>query len=178
MCIYRSSCQATCQIHCTACTSSFCLHLHCTLTVIKTSVSVCVQSPCEAACQQHCAPCSSSFRLHSDSAYILHEASVCVHAGPPVKQRAKIIVPLALAAFAYTQAVHLPSEQVWNGAIAAVLCNTSETSVCICRASCQAARQDHCAPRAGSFCLHSGCASTPRASLEWSYCCGVVQHHL
>ena len=44
-------------------------------------------------------------------------------AGPPVKQRAKVIVPLALAAFAYTQAVHLPLEQVLNGAIAAVLFN-------------------------------------------------------
>ena len=40
-----------------------------------------------------------------------------------MKQRAKVIVPLALAAFAYTQAVHLPLEQVLNGAIAAVLFN-------------------------------------------------------
>lgn len=45
------------------------------------------------------------------------------YSGPPVKQRAKIIVPLALAAFAYTQAVRLPLEQVLNGAIAAVLFN-------------------------------------------------------
>ena len=44
-------------------------------------------------------------------------------AGPPVKQRAKAIVPFLLAAAAYTQLAHLPLEQILNGAIAAVLFN-------------------------------------------------------
>jgi len=44
-------------------------------------------------------------------------------AGPPVKDRAKLILPFVLAALAYTQVAHLPLEQILNGAIAAVLFN-------------------------------------------------------
>ena len=45
------------------------------------------------------------------------------HAGPPIKDRAKLVAPFALLAAAYTQLAHLPLEQVLNGAIAAVLFN-------------------------------------------------------
>lgn len=40
-----------------------------------------------------------------------------------MKERAKAIVPFLVAAAAYTQLVHLPLEQILNGAIAAVLFN-------------------------------------------------------
>lgn len=46
-----------------------------------------------------------------------------LHAGPPIKQRAKLVAPFAIFALAYTQIAHLPLEQVLNGAIAAVLFN-------------------------------------------------------
>ncbi|KAA6421676.1 MAG: N-methyltransferase (ISS) [Trebouxia sp. A1-2] len=42
---------------------------------------------------------------------------------PPVKDRAKLVLPFVLAALAYTQVAHLPLEQILNGAIAAVLFN-------------------------------------------------------
>lgn len=45
------------------------------------------------------------------------------YSGPPVKDRAKLVLPFVLAALAYTQVAHLPLEQILNGAIAAVLFN-------------------------------------------------------
>ncbi|KAL3142083.1 hypothetical protein ABBQ32_004708 [Trebouxia sp. C0010 RCD-2024] len=45
------------------------------------------------------------------------------YSGPPIKERAKAVVPFLLAAAAYTQWAHLPLEQILNGAIAAVLFN-------------------------------------------------------
>lgn len=44
-------------------------------------------------------------------------------AGPPLKERAKAILPFVVLAVAYTQMAHLPLEQILNGAIAAVLFN-------------------------------------------------------
>ena len=48
---------------------------------------------------------------------------MCAGIGPPIKERAKAVVPFLLAAAAYTQWAHLPLEQILNGAIAAVLFN-------------------------------------------------------
>lgn len=49
--------------------------------------------------------------------------TLCAGIGPPIKERAKAVVPFLLAAAAYTQWAHLPLEQILNGAIAAVLFN-------------------------------------------------------
>lgn len=48
---------------------------------------------------------------------------MCADIGPPIKERAKAVVPFLLTAAAYTQWAHLPLEQILNGAIAAVLFN-------------------------------------------------------
>ena len=64
----------------------------------------------------------SSIGTNISVTQLLRMRSAC-HIGPPVKERAKAVIPFLLAALAYTKLAHLPLEQILNGAIAAVLFN-------------------------------------------------------